>query len=138
MKVSGLMSKELCTVYAGDTAQKATEEMAKHNRGLLAVYNDIKDKEVIGVLSNKDIINKIIAKKISPETVFVKDIMTKGVISLSPDKTTSDAMALMREHQIKRILVIENSVLQGIISSNDILEGMVKYKKELLDMAIDF
>jgi CBS domain-containing protein len=47
-------------------------------------------------------------------------------------------MALMRKHGIKRILVIENGILQGIISSNDIIDGMIKYKKQLLDMAIEF
>jgi predicted transcriptional regulator len=44
----------------------------------------------------------------------------------------------MVDKGVKRVIVIENNTLQGIISSNDILQGMIKYKKELLDLAIDF
>jgi len=138
MKVSELMNKDLVVSFGGDTVQKAAEDMAKYHRGLLPVFNNEEEKKVIGVLSNKDIIEKVIAKGKSPNKIFVSDIMMKNVISLTPDDETSKAMSLMRKYGVKRILVINNDVLQGIISSNDILDGMIRYKKKLLEMAIDF
>ena len=42
------------------------------------------------------------------------------------------------KHGIKRIVVIDNGVVQGILSSNDLIQGMAKYKKQMLDIAIDF
>ncbi len=138
MKVTELMNPHPVTVYGGDSVQKAAELMAQTGRGLLVVIDNIGDRKVIGVLSNKDIINKVIAKKISPTNRLVSEVMNREVVSIIPEAATSDAMALMRKHGIKRILVIENGILQGIISSNDIIDGMIKYKKQLLDMAIEF
>ena len=138
MKVSELMGKDLVIVYGGDTAKKVADVMARHNHGLATVFDNINDKNIVGVVADTDIIKKVIAKGLSCEDVFVSDIMVKGVKSIAPDETTSAAMAKMIDENIKRLIVIENGVLQGIISSNDILRGMVKYKKELLDMAIDF
>ena len=135
MKVSELMGKEVIVVYPGDSVQKVCAEMGKHNHGLAVVLNNIHEKKVVGIVSNKDIINKLISKKISPKTKVVSDIMNKKVISLSSDKLTSEAML---KQGIKRIIVIDNGSLQGIISSNDILIEMAKRKKQLLDMAIDF
>lgn len=138
MKVSELMGKEVIVVYPGDSVQKVCAEMGKHNHGLAVVLNNIHEKKVVGIVSNKDIINKLISKKISPKTKVVSDIMNKKVISLSSDKLTSEAMLIMIKQGIKRIIVIDNGSLQGIISSNDILIEMAKRKKQLLDMAIDF
>ena len=138
MKVSEIMNKDLVVTFGGDTVQKACEDMAKYKRGLLPVFNNIQEKKAIGVLSNKDVIEKAIAKGISPNKLFVSDIMVRNFISIPPAAETSQAMSLMRQHGIKRVLVMEKGVLQGIISSNDILDGMMKYKKKLLEMAIDF
>ena len=137
MLVKDLMSKNVIIVYGGDTIQKVSEEMAKHNHGIVAVFNDNKNREVIGVVSNKDIINKVISKKISPENMRASDIMSKP-ISINSDKTTSEAMIIIRKYDIKRILVIDQNTLQGIISSQDLVNGMIRYKKELLDLALDF
>ena len=138
MKVSELMGKDLVIVYGGDTAKKAAEMMAKHNHGLATVFDNIHDKNIIGVVADKDIIRKVIAKGLSCDGTFVSDIMEKDVKSISPDETTSAAMTMMINENIKRLIVVGNGTLQGILSSNDIIHGMVKYKKELLDLAIDF
>lgn len=138
MKVSDIMGKDLVIVYGGDTAKKAAEMMAKHNHGLAIVFDTVNDKNIIGVVADKDIIRKVIAKGLSCDNIFVSDIMVEDVKSISPGDTTSTAMAMMINENIKRLIVVENKSLQGIISSNDIIQGMVKYKKELLDLAIDF
>jgi CBS domain-containing protein len=138
MQISELMYTDPITVFGGDTIQHTADLMAKSNHGIAVVLNNIEDKKVIGVISNKDIINKVIAKKQSPETVFVSQVMIKNVLSLSPNETTSKAMYLMSKNNVKRIVVVEKDVLQGVISATEIVKGMLKYKKELLDLAIDF
>ncbi len=138
MDVKDLMNKDTVAVFGGDTVQKAAEEMGKYNRGLVVVFDTIENKKVIGVVSNKDIINKVIAKGISPKKVFIREVMNKNPVSVKPTDHSSKAMGLMRDKGIKRVIVLENGALQGIISSNDILDAMVKYKKQLLEMAIDF
>ncbi len=138
MKIKEIMNKDPLVVYGGDTIQHVAEEMARSDHGMAVVLDDQESKKAIGVVSNKDVINKVIARKLSLESKFAQDIMTRQLISLDPEKTTSDAMYLMRKYNIKRIIVLDNDAVQGIITSNDILDAMIRYKKELLDMAIDF
>lgn len=138
MKVSKIMNKDPAVIFGGDTVQKAAEIMTKKNRGLLAVLNTSEERKVIGVITNKDIVNKAISKKMDPSSTTVAGIMTKDILSVTSDSATSDAMLLMRKYHIKRVLVIDNGVLQGIVSSNDIIDAMIMYKKQLLDMALDF
>ena len=132
------MGKEIVAVYSGDTVQKVCNEMGKYGHGIAVILNNIHEKKVMGVLSNKDVINKVISKKKSLENTRVSDIMVKKVISIRSDKLSSEAMILMIKHKIKRLVVIDNGVVQGILSSNDLLQGMAKYKKQMLDIAIDF
>jgi CBS domain-containing protein len=82
MKVTELMNPHPVTVYGGDSVQKAAELMAQTGRGLLVVIDNIGDRKVIGVLSNKDIINKVIAKKISPTNRLVSEVMNREVVSI--------------------------------------------------------
>jgi CBS domain-containing protein len=138
MKVSELMDKEPVIVFGGNTVKQASEKMAEKGHGLAVVLDNIQDRNVIGVITDKDIVGRVIAKGLSYGTTMVSDVMVTDVVSISPEATTSDVMILMIDKGIKRVIVIENGVLQGIISSNYILQAMVKYKKALLDMAIDF
>ena len=138
MLVKELMQKEVVVVYGGNTVRKAAEEMSVNNRGFLPVYDSMENKNLIGVLSNADIVSKVVSKGLDPSSITVSDIMIKKVISISPEAPTSEAMTLMRKYAVKRLPVMENNVLQGIISSNDILNAMIRYKKELLEMAIEF
>ncbi|MFH1209342.1 MAG: CBS domain-containing protein [archaeon] len=138
MNISSIMSKEPTVIFGGDTIQKASEIMALYNRGMLVVINSVEEKKVIGVLSNKDVVNRLIAKKLQPDKVFVSELMTKNFISASPDTSLSEAMLLMRKYRIKRLVVLQNGILQGIVSTNDILNAMLKHKEDLLKMAIDF
>jgi len=139
MKVSQLMSKECDFVYSQDSCQEVAKIMATHNRGLLAILKNEDQPEVIGVVSNKDIIDKVVAKKKVPEKVPVSQIMTKKYIYVDPNEITSKVMFLMINNGIKRVLVIDKQGnLVGIIASTDIIRGMLRYKKQLLDLALDF
>lgn len=133
-----MMNTEVDHVYAGNTVQKAAEVMESSGRGLLVVYHDDLERKLVGVISNKDIIDNVMAKKKSSEATFVLEVMTKKVLTITPDQTTTEAMLLMRDHNVKRIVVVKQGIVQGIISANDIINGMIKHKKDLLDLALDF
>ncbi|MBI2105501.1 CBS domain-containing protein [Candidatus Woesearchaeota archaeon] len=139
MIISRLMSKNCDYVYGTDSVQKASYIMATHNRGLLAVLKSEEKKVVVGVLSNKDIIDKVVAKKKDTEKITVDKIMTRKYIYVNQNEVTSKVMFLMINNGIKRILVVDDEGnLIGIVASTDIIRAMLKYKKRLLDLALDF
>ena len=138
MIVKNLMNDEVIHIFSGNTVFEASQEMAKHKRGLLVVMDNDDDRNVVGVISDKDIVREIVSKKRNPQEVTIREVMSPKVIFISPMATLSEAMVLMRENKIKRLIVMEGKKLSGIISSNDILDGMITYKKKLLDLALDF
>lgn len=138
MKVKDLMTKVCDTISGNKNILEAAKMMMKKNRGMLVVVEEGGNDKVVGVISNRDIVNRVVAKKMSVEKTLVSDIMSKKVISVTPDETTSKAMFLMRDNGIKRLIVMEHGLLQGLISSTDIVHSMIRYKKKLLDMALDF
>jgi CBS domain-containing protein len=135
MKVADLMSTPTITIAHTENVAKAAQVMADKKKGFLPVLNNSTGK-VIGVLSNTDIIDKVVANNIDPASIMISDIMTYYVIKAEPDTTATQAMQLMRKHRIKRLVVMDNHNLVGIISTNDLLDAVIDYKKELMDMAL--
>ncbi|MCF7862330.1 CBS domain-containing protein [Candidatus Woesearchaeota archaeon] len=134
MNVSDLMSRETVTIDSAETVKKAAQVMADNQKGFLPVMN--KKQRVIGVLSNTDIIDKVVSNNIDPESILVSDIMTYYVIKVGPETSATEAMELMRKHRIKRLVVMDNHDLIGVISTNDLLDAVLNHKKELMSMAL--
>ena len=138
MKVKEIMSKNYAFIAQDSSIKDAAKEMEKTGRGFLVVFKSLKEKRVMGVLSNKDIIDRVVAKNIPLWSTYLSDVMTKKLIHTSPDSTLSEAMDIMKKQSVKRLLVIDKGVMKGIITYSDIFKAMIKHKKELLDMALDF
>lgn len=137
MQVKDLMTKDVVTANREMSVAKAAQIMAEKNVGLLVVL-DTTEQNVIGVMSDSDIISKVVARNLMSRQVMVNEIMNTEVIDISPEKTVSEAANMMRNHKIKRLPVIENNKLVGIISSTDIIRSIVEMKKALLNMALEF
>lgn len=114
IKIKDLMKKVVST-EKDITVKKAAQLMSKMHIGSLVM---IKNNEVLGLLTEKDIINNIsnLNKKIS--SVIKKK---KKIISLDLNKDIEEAAQEMAHHKIKRLLVTENKQLVGIITATDII-----------------
>lgn len=136
MEVKELMTKDIDHITNTSTVQQAAALMRAKNHGLLAVYNS--EDELIGVISNKDITNKVVALELPPGRIPISDVMVENIHTIEPKDKISTAMKKMMKHCIKRLLVVESNELKGIITTTDIFKGMVKHKKTLVDEALAF
>ena len=136
--VKDLMTKDVRVCFPTDTIFKAAEIMAVNDLGLLVVVDD--DPRFIprGIITDTDILKRIVLKEKNPKLTLVQDIMTKSMTSISSDETATNAAQKMFQYRVKRLPVVDDKRLVGIISHKDLLETFVNYKKKLLDLALEF
>ncbi len=111
------MSKKVNLIEENKTVFHAAKKMAKERRGYVVV---VKKGKPIGILTDSDILEKVISKGKDPKKVKVKDVMTSPIIIISPKEEVVEASRLMRKNLIKRIPVVKNGKLVGIITDSDI------------------
>lgn len=119
-KVKDLMTREIVTVNLNDSIERVAQLMVEKQIGSLLVYED---NEVIGIITKRDILEKVILYCQDPCKIKAKDIATKNLIIISSGETISDVLSLMYKHKVKRILVKnpDNSELVGIITTHDLV-----------------
>ena len=116
MKIRDVMTPNPRTVSPNDTIQAAARLMQSEDTGAVPVVDD---GHVLAVVTDRDIVVRVVAEggSISGR---VGDIATKSVICATPDMSTSEASDLMSEYQIRRLPVVENDRLVGIVSIGDL------------------
>ncbi len=117
VRVSEAMTRKVVTLSPTATANVAAKKMAKANIGSIVVKSD----KALGMVTERDICYRVVAKDKTPSKVKIEDIMTTPLKTASPDATLSQASRTMAKHNIRRLPVMENSKLVGIISTKDII-----------------
>ena len=122
MLVRDVMSSPVVTLDEDETANKAAVNMDMKDLGAVIVTN--KAGKSIGIITERDLVIRVIAKNLKPDTVKAKEIMTTPLVTVEPEATISDAARRMTRLDIRRLVVIYKGNLVGIISSKDILGVM--------------
>jgi signal-transduction protein with cAMP-binding, CBS, and nucleotidyltransferase domain len=122
--------KALWAVGPRDSALSAMHLMADKNIGLLVV---MENKAIVGVLSERDCVRRLVLAGKSPEATPVADIMVRDVIKVDLAKTFADCLKLMHEHGIRHLPVIENDAAIGVISIRDLLSEAVAHHSGVID-----
>lgn len=127
MFVKEVMKKDIKTTSSESTVLDAAKIMADNNIGSLVVVDNL----LSGIVTERDILNKVVAKGKDPSQVRVKEIMSKNVISIGPDKDMEVACDLMAKHRIKRLPVVFGDEVVGIITSTDVVAMLSSVIKEV-------
>jgi CBS domain-containing protein len=116
MKIRDVMTPNPRTVSPDDTIQAAARIMQSEDTGAVPVVNN---GRVLAVITDRDIVIRVVAEGASL-TGPVRSIATQDVICASPEMSTREANDLMSTHQIRRLPVVENDRLVGIVSIGDL------------------
>jgi len=117
-KLNKIMVKDIVTVKANATAKKAVEVMNEHEIGCLVVVNQGKP---IGIVTERDMLKKFICELREPEKTKVIDIMSKPLIAAAPKMSAGEAAKIMFERKIKKLPVVENGQLVGLVTLTDLI-----------------
>jgi len=120
-KCRDIMTKNPICCLAGDNAVHAAQLMRENNVGILPIVENQENKKLAGVVTDRDLVLKLMADGLDPWTTAVEHAMSKPVLACSPDDSYDEAFSLMEKHRIKRVPVVDNSGrVVGMISQGDV------------------
>lgn len=114
LNIRDVMSKEVVTCNPQDYVSEVADQMRTLDIGCLPV---VSNKKLVGMITDRDIVTRSVAKDMKSK---VEDVMTKSVIFVSPDDSTSDASIVMARNQVRRLPVLEDGKLVGFVSLADL------------------
>ena len=117
IRVRDAMVSSVITAELEQNVVDAAKIMKKEDIGSVIICEN---KKPVGIVTREDIINKVLAMDAHPSKVLLKDIMSKKLVTTSPDSDISDAAKLMSMHKYERIPVVSLGKLVGIISTREI------------------
>jgi CBS domain-containing protein len=129
--IKDIMTKDVVTIESTKTVFDAAEVMTEKEVGCLIVV--IKAFPV-GIITERDIVKRIVAKHVSVDTKL-KDVMTKTLITVGPDTSLKDAARVMSTNKIRRLPVLKDNKLVGIVVATDFVRNVGKKTttEEILD-----
>jgi CBS domain-containing protein len=122
MLVRDVMSSPVITMAENAASNLAAAAMDKNDLGCVIVTN--KAGQSIGIITERDLVVRVLAKNIKPDTVKAKEIMTTPLVTIEPEATISEAARRMNRLDIRRLGVIYKGSLVGIITAKDVLGVM--------------
>jgi CBS domain-containing protein len=126
MKVRDLMSYPIAIVRPEATVLEAIKRMVGEKKGSMLVAREGLLKECLGIVTTGRIFLKVFSEGRDPAAVAVREIMTpRPLVTIDLDASTREAARLMREHNIRRLPVMKDGALVGVITSKDLLSCVV-------------
>ena len=119
MLVKDVMSSPVITVEEKETVDRVAQHMDTHQLGCIIVTD--KEGKPIGIITEKDLISRVLAKNRMPSRLKAKTVMTTPLITISPDETLSNVARQMSRLNVRRLGVLYKGDLVGVISSKDVL-----------------
>jgi signal-transduction protein with cAMP-binding, CBS, and nucleotidyltransferase domain len=120
---SDVMTKHVVSIAPNATVTHAIDKMKERNVSSLLVRPE-SDMDTWGFMTETDLIEKVVARGLNPESVTVHEIMSKPVITVSSKSSLQECAALLARADIRRVLVYDGKEIVGIVSSSDIFDAL--------------
>ncbi|WP_069986831.1 CBS domain-containing protein [Massilioclostridium coli] len=117
MLIKDVMSRHIATVGEETTIADTAVLMEEYDIGVVPV---VEQKQLLGVVTDRDIVLRCVAKGKDITQTKVKEVMSKNMVSVSPDQPLDMALQAMAGRQVKRLAVTDQGKLAGVISLSDI------------------
>ncbi len=118
MKVRDIMTDQVIRIAPGESVEVAARTLSQYNIGILPVCGE--DGKLCGLVTDRDLVTRCVASGKQPSRTPVREVMTGSVTSVQPDMETAVAAHLMGRRQIRRLPVVENGRLCGMLSLGDL------------------
>ena len=119
--------RKIYTIDADRSVLQAARLMMEHNCGALPV---MRDGDVVGIFSERDVMNRVVASGRTPGSTSVGEVMTPNPKTVPIDESIEDCLFLMREFGFRHVLIAEGKQVRGLVSQRDLLMHYVAEKEK--------
>lgn len=130
LKSKGMAVRTTCST---DTLTMAVNQMTKLNIGALPVVDD---DRLVGILSERDILTKVVNHRLNLDTTKVAEVMSPNPISVQPGARVIETMQLMSKKRFRHLPIVENGQLIGMVSMGDITARIIADQDDSLNRMI--
>jgi CBS domain-containing protein len=116
---AGKIARPIITIEEEASVVDASRVMVDNNRGSVVIT---RKGETVGILTEKDVLKKVVAKSLNPASVKVKDVMTSSPVTVDKEKPLREAIDLMNRKDVRRMLITEKGKIVGIFTMRDIVK----------------
>jgi len=122
--------REVFSIAPTVSVYEAVEEMAAHDVGALLV---LRGEGLAGIVSERDYARKVILKDRASRSTLVSEIMTADVVTITPDCSVEEGLAVMTERRIRHLPVLENDRVIGMVSIGDLVKAVIREQQSTIE-----
>jgi CBS domain-containing protein len=127
--------RDVASLATSESVLAAAHLMNERGIGGILVTQDF---DVVGVFTERDVMRRVVADRRDPATTSLQDVMTTPVITLPPDTSIEDCIAIMTHRRVRHIPVVGPDGLVGIVTSGDVMAHQVKDREETIEHLVDY
>lgn len=122
--------RAVISISPNASVYEAIEEMARKGVGALLVLSG---SELVGIVSERDYARKVILQGKSSKEITVREIMTPGPITVTPDHTVDDCMRIVTDQHIRHLPVVDGVEVAGMVSIGDLVKAIISSQAYTID-----
>ena len=120
-QVRDLMTANPATLEPSSTVADAARVMASEDVGPVPI---VEGGRLAGIVTDRDLVVRVIAEGRDPSSTTIGEIASSDLVTVTPDTDTQEAARLMGQHQVRRLLVVEDGQLVGIVAQADVARAV--------------
>jgi CBS domain-containing protein len=117
--VKDTMTSNPCSIDVDKPVSYAAKMMRDEDVGLAPI---VEGDRLVGTLTDRDIATRVVAEGRDPESTTVREVASSVVVTVNPEQGLGDALQLMAKHQVRRLPVVEDGRLVGVVAQADVAE----------------
>jgi len=121
------MEKDVQSINEDATVIDAAKQMAKDVGRFGGYLIVLKQGSPLGILTERDLVNKILARGADPSKTKVSEVMSTPLVTIDPDEDLLKAAEMMRQKNVRKLPVVRNGIIYGIITADDIAQKCGTY-----------
>lgn len=125
---------EIWSVTPSDSVAACIALMCEQDIGVVLVLDDAEGGRLVGILSERDCLRRVVARGLDPASTEVREVMTKDVVAAWPLQQIEECLETLNDHRIRHIPVVEKGRVTGLVSLRDIAAAELERRKALLEV----
>jgi CBS domain-containing protein len=116
-KVRDAMTANVRVAAPTESLADVAQKMKQEDVGSLPV---VEDDRLIGIITDRDIVIRAVAERVDPQSIYVSDVASRELVTVEPEQDLDQALALMAQHRVRRLPVVEDGRLVGVLAQADV------------------